>query len=70
MKLFIPYILLAITFFLTDLLTYKFIRKIDKKERKKLDREEQGHVNLMIGKYEELKNIEAYKIEHEKEEKK
>lgn len=66
----IKYIVLAVVFFLTDLLSYKYIRKIDKKERKKLDQEEISHVNDMIEKYKELDSIEAYQIEQEKENKK
>ena len=66
-KFILPYVFLIIVFFLTDLLSYKYIRKIDKKERKKLDKEELDHVKKMIEKYKELDNIKAYQIEQEKE---
>lgn len=63
----IKYIILAVVFFLTDTLSYKYIRKIDKKERKKIDQEELDHVNTMLQKYKELDSIPAYQKEMEED---
>lgn len=64
----IKYIVLAIVFFLTDFLSYKYIRKIDKKERKKIDSEETAHVNLMIEKNKKLYRIKNTTESSEEEE--
>lgn len=63
--------------FISEMLTYKFIRRIDKKERKKLQLWEDEFVNTMKPQMDEinkkylefLKNKEKTQIKKEKEEK-
>ena len=41
-------IILVIFYFVEDLLTYKFIKHVDKKERIKLNKMEEEHVKFML----------------------
>ena len=48
--------ILGFIIYLIDMFTYKLIRRIDKKERKKIDKYELDQVELINNKMKELKN--------------
>lgn len=41
-------IILIVLYFLQNLFAYKFIKYIDKKERKKVNKMEENHINFML----------------------
>lgn len=41
-------IILIVLYFLQNLFAYKFIKYIDKKERKKVNKMEEDHINFML----------------------
>lgn len=54
MKFLIKLALIILVVFLENLLSYKLIRIIDKKEREKLDKKELEHVDLLIEKFKKI----------------
>lgn len=54
MKFLIKLAVIILIVFLENLLSYKSIRIIDKKERKKLDKQELEHVDLLIEKFKKI----------------
>ena len=56
MEFLIKSAILGFIIYLIDMFTYKLIRRIDKKERKKIDKYELDQVELINNKMKELKN--------------
>ncbi len=46
--MFIKIIIFILLYFIQNILAYKLIRRIDKRERKKLDLKEEQHVKFML----------------------